>query len=73
MMPSTICGFYGAPEQICSETVVSVISVEPFYARHNAAGNFRQVKFVPKFIGQQKDGDRAVCTRQSKWLGISIE
>jgi hypothetical protein len=31
MMPSTICGFYGAPEQICSETVVSVISVEPFY------------------------------------------
>jgi hypothetical protein len=64
MMPSTICGFYGAPEQICSETVVSVICVELFYARHNAAENFRQVKFAPKFIGQQKDGDGA-CARDS--------
>jgi hypothetical protein len=56
MMPSIICGFYGAPEQICSGTVVSVISVEPFYARECAAGKFRQAKFAPKFIVGQKDG-----------------
>jgi len=59
MTPSNICGFYGAPEQMCSGTVVSVISVGPFYAHHCAAGEFRRAKFAPKFIVGQEDRDRA--------------
>jgi len=61
MTPSTICGCYGAPEQICSGTVVSVISVGPFYARQCAAGESRRVKFAPKFIVGQEDRDRSVA------------
>src|SRR5262245_31367119 len=48
MMPSTSCGYYGAPEQICSGTVVSVISVERFYTRHCAAGKFSASQIRPK-------------------------